>query len=559
MPVVEVLLWDLERLVGVDLSVSELEALLPKLKCEVESVEGERVTYEATHDRPDLYSAELLSVALKGLLGVERGLPRFKVGEPAGEARVEGPGYRPYAFFAVVEGVRLDDEAIRQLVQLQEKVHATFGRDRRKVSIGFYDLEGVEFPISYVAADPRSVKFKPLGFTIEMTPEEVLRNHPKGVAYRHLVEGRGVVPLIVDAQGRVVSFPPITNSEEYRVTEDTTSVLIDVTSTEPEAGRRVLSLVASAFAARGGTVRPVRLVHARGYEVSPRLEPDSVLYELSLTERLLGLRLSGEEVRELLLSMRMEAEPAREGVLEVRYPYYRPDILHPVDIAEEIAMAYGYERIEPEVLPPKHPGREHPLEVFSREARSIMAEMGFTEVNNYMMTSKRVMFELMRLPEQPIIEVENPRHEAYHALRTWITPQLLQVLASSKHAGYPQRIFEVGDVVIPDEAAETRSREERRLAFAIAGKGVTLTDGLAVLKAFASQLSLSVSLQPLEHPSFIPGRAARVLLCGEEAGFVGEVHPQVLVNFELQVPVVAGELNLDVARRCYLLWRRGSS
>jgi len=560
MPVVEVLLWDLERLVGVDLSPSELETLLPRLKCEVESAEGERVTYEATHDRPDLYSAELLSVALKGLLGLERGLPRFKTGEPTGEARVEGPGYRPYAFFAVVEGLRLDDEAIRQLVQLQEKVHATFGRDRRKVSIGFYDLEGVEFPISYVAVDPKSVKFKPLGFTIEMTPEEVLRNHPKGVAYRHLVEGRGVVPLIVDAGGKVVSFPPVTNSEEFRVTEDTTRVLIDVTSTEPEAGRRVLSLVASAFAARGGTIRPVRLVYAGGgTEASPRTEPDSVLYDLSLTERLLGLRLSAEEVRELLLSMRMEAEPAREGVLEVKYPYYRLDILHPVDIAEEIAMAYGYERIKPEVLPPKHPGREHPLEVFSREVRSIMAEMGFTEVNNYMMTSKRVMFELMCLPEQPIIEVENPRHEAYHALRTWIIPQLLQVLASSKHAGYPQRIFEVGDVVIPDEAAETRSREERRLAFAIAGKGVTLTDGLAALNAFASQLSLSVSLRPLEHPSFIPGRAARILLCGEEAGIVGEVHPRVLISFELQVPVVAGELNLEAARRCYISWRRGSS
>uniref|UniRef100_A0A7J3X5I4 Phenylalanine--tRNA ligase beta subunit n=1 Tax=Thermofilum pendens TaxID=2269 RepID=A0A7J3X5I4_THEPE len=559
MPVIEVLLWDLERLVGLDLSPSELEVLLPKLKCEVEAVEGERVTYEATHDRPDLYSAELLSVALKGLLGVERGLPRFKAGEPAGEARVEGPSYRPYAFFAAVEGVRLDDEAIRQLVQLQEKVHATFGRDRRKVSIGFYDLEGVEFPISYVAADPRSVRFKPLGFTIEMTPEEVLRNHPKGVAYRHLVEGRGVVPLIVDAQGKVVSFPPITNSEEFRVTESTTRVLIDVTSTEPEAGRRVLSLIASAFAVRGGTVRPVKLVLGGGTEVSPRLEPESVLYDLSLTERLLGLRLTAEEVRELLLSMRMEATPVREGVLEVKYPYYRLDIMHPVDVAEEIAMAYGYERIEPEFLPPKHPGGEHPMEVFSRVVRGIMAEMGFTEVNNYMMTSKKVMFELMCLPEQPIIEVENPRHEAYHALRTWITPQLLQVLASSKHAGYPQRIFEVGDVVMPDEAAETRSREERRLAFAIAGKGVTLTDGLAALKAFASQLSLSVSLQPLEHPSFIPGRVARVFLCSEEAGFVGEVHPRVLVNFELQVPVVAGELNLDVARRCYLLWRGGSS
>ncbi|MEM4666069.1 MAG: phenylalanine--tRNA ligase subunit beta [Thermofilum sp.] len=552
MPVIEVAIWDLERLVGRALDAGELAELLPKLKCEVESIEGDRVSYEATHDRPDLYSAELLSVALKGLLGVERGLPRFAVGDPAGDARLEGPHYRPYAFFAVVQGVELDDESIRQLVQLQEKIHLTFGRDRRKVSIGFYDLRGIEFPIRYVACDPKSVKFRPLGFTVEMTPEEVLKQHPKGIEYRHLIEGHAAVPLILDASGKVVSFPPITNSEDFRVTEDTRDVLIDVTATDLEAGRRVLSIVASAFAARKGTLRPVRILGAGLEELSPRVEPGSITYDNELTRRLLGLDLSVEEVADLLLSMRMSPRQLDGQRLEVLYPYYRLDILHPVDIAEEIAMAYGYERLAPEPLPPKHPGREHPLEVFTRVAREAMVALGFTEVNNYMMSSRKLMFELMNLPDQPIIEVENPRHEAYQALRTWIVPQLLLVMASSKHAGYPQRIFEAGDIAVPDEASENLTREERHLAFAIAGRGVTLTDGLSTLKGFASLLSLELSLSPFEHPSLIPGRAAAVSFCGRESGFVGEVHPQVLENFGLEVPVVVCELNLERVRECYL-------
>lgn len=558
MPVIEVSVWDLERLVGRSLSASELTELLPRLKCEVESVEGDKLSYEATHDRPDLYSAELLSVALRGLLGVERGLPRFPAGSAAGDAYVAGPAYRPFAFFAVAEGVKLDDESIRQLVQLQEKIHLTFGRDRRKVSIGFYDLRGIEFPIRYVACEPDSIRFRPLGFTVEMTPKEVLSQHPKGIEYRHLVEGYETVPLILDAGGRVVGFPPITNSEDYRVTEDTTDILIDVTSTDLEAGRKVLAIIAAAFAVRGGVLRQVRVLRQNTEELSPRLEPESVVYDNELTERLIGLKLSVEEVVELLLSMRMEARQIGERLLEVRYPYYRLDILHPVDITEEVAMAYGYERLVPEPLPPKHPGREHPVEVFTRVAREVMLSLGFTEVNNYIMTNRKLMFEMMNLPDQPIVEVENPRHEAYQSLRTWITPQLLSVLASSKHAGYPQKIFEAGDVVIPDETRENLVREERHLAFAIAGRGITLTDGLSTLKGMAILLSLELSLTPLEHPSLIRGRAAAVHVCGDACGFIGEVHPQVLVNFGLEVPVVVCELNLEKVRSCHLS-RRASS
>lgn len=558
MPVIEVTIWDLERLVGRTLDADELSELLPRLKCEVEGIEGDRVSYEATHDRPDLFSAELLSVALKGLLGVERGLPRFPSGSVAGDAYVRGPRYRPYAFFAVVQGARLDDESIRQLVQLQEKIHLTFGRNRRKVSIGFYDLRGIDFPIRYVSGDPKSIKFRPLGFMVEMTPEEVLKQHPKGIEYRYLVEGYDSVPLILDSVGKVVSFPPITNSEDFRVTEDTTDVLIDVTATDPEAGRRVLSIVASAFAARGGVLRPVRILGPEFEELSPRVEPASIIYDNELTRRLLGLDLAVEEVAELLLSMRMSPRRVDQRHLEVQYPYYRLDILHPVDIAEEVAIAYGYERIVPERFPPKHPGREHPLEVFTRVVREAMTALSFTEVNNYMMTSRRLMFELMNLPAQPIIEVENPRHEAYQALRTWIIPQLLSALASSRHAGYPQRIFETGDVVIPDEMLENLAREERHLAFAVAGRGVTLTDGLSVLKGLASLFSLEVNLAPAEHPSFIEGRVATVSFCGRESGLIGEVHPRVLVNFDLEVPVVACELNLEKVRACYLM-RRGFS
>ncbi|AJB41409.1 Phenylalanyl-tRNA synthetase beta chain [Thermofilum adornatum 1505] len=550
MPVIEVKIWDLERLVGQKLERSMLEQILPSLKCEVEEITDDTVSYEATHDRPDLYSAELLSIYIRGLLGIETGLPRVKVVEKAEKAEINGPDYRPYALFAIVRNVNLDDEAIRQLMQLQEKVHLTFGRNRRKISVGLYDLRGIEFPVKYTVADP-DLKMKPLGFGFEMSLKEVLKSHPKGIEYGHLVSQYDKYPIILDADGKVVSFPPITNSEDFRVTEETRGVLIDVTSTDLESARRTITLFAYAVSMRGGEIQQLQL-SGKINEVSPRLEPDMMRYPIELNKKLLGLDIGLEETMRLLAKMRMDASPINSNELEIRYPYFRTDILHPVDISEEVAMAYGYNNIEPEVMPPLHPGREHPLEVFTRAVRESMIGLGFIEVNNYMFTNPGLMYDKMNVPRQPIIEVENPRHEAYTALRTWIIPQLLNILSSSKHAGYPQRIFETGDVVLPDDKSENRTREERHLAFAIAGKGTTLTNGLSAVKSLFNMFGVPVKFEKYKHPSFIEGRTAQIVTPEGPAGLIGEVHPQVITNFNLNVPIVAAELNIEVIHKCYL-------
>jgi len=225
-------------------------------------------------------------------------------------------------------------------------------------------------------------------------------------------------------------------------------------------------------------------------------------------------------------------------------PAYRVDILHPVDLVEDVAMAYGYERLGHDYMPPLHPGSEAPIERFSRAVREVMVGLGFQEVNNYMMTNKRLLYSMMGLLEQPTVEVENPRHEAYSCLRTWLLPQLLQTLSRSRHAAYPQRIFEVGDVAIPDERYDVKVREERRLAYAITDDGVTFTDAHSALDALMGSIGLGYPLEMLVHPSLIPGRAAAVVVRGRRVGIIGEVHPAVLERFQLTKPVAVAELNL---------------
>ncbi len=548
MPVCRVALYDVSRLVGEELSAERLSELLPRLKCEVESVEGGYVEYEATHDRPDLFSAEGLARALKGLLELEVGLRAFRA-EPSGVAFNEGPSYRPYVLLATVHGPSLDDEAIAQVMQLQEKLHATYGRDRRKVSIGVYDLSKVSFPVRYIEADPDKVSFAPLGFEEEMSLREILERHPKGVQYAHILAGKERYPLLVDSKGRVLSMPPIINSEETRVTESTKDVLIDVTAIDKKAAEEVLAVVATSLAERGERIGLVE-VRSTGGAWALNLEPRRMQLDVELVERLLGIRLAVEEVVECLRRMRFGAEVLGSRV-EVLVPVYRIDVLHPVDLVEDVAIGYGLENIEPEFMPPQHAGREDRLEVFCRRLRELIVGFGFQEVANYMLTSKEVLYDLMGAPELPTVEVLNPRQPQFSCLRTWLTPQLLQVLSKSKHADYPQRIFECGDVAWVDEGEENCVREERRLAVAICDSKVTLTDIHAVVDSLVRLLGLRYKLVKGEHPTFIKGRYAVVEVEGVSAGFMGEVHPQVLVNWGLERPVVVAELSVSVLFRLH--------
>jgi len=547
MPVIEVSIRDLERLVGKTLSLEELEDLLPRLKCEYDGVEGEYVYYEATHDRPDLFSAEGLSRALKGLLEVELGMPGVILRQERIKGHVDGPAYRPYAFFATVHELKLDDEAVRQIMQLQEKLHITYCRDRRKVSIGVYDLAKIKPPIYYTKAKPEEVKFTPLEFTEELTLKEILELHPKGIEYSHLIKSYEEYPLLVDSEGKVLSMPPIVNSEDTKVTEDTKEVFIDVTATDPQAGLKVLNVITTSIAERGETIGLVE-IEGTWSGVTPDLTPESLLYDNTLTEKVVGIKVSVEKASALLKKMRMDTKPISETKIEVKIPAYRLDILHPIDIAEDIAMAYGYENIVPEPYPPPRPGMPHPIEFFSKIIRDTLVGYGFQEVNSYLMTNKKLLYDMMNLPEQPTVEVLNPKHENYSCIRTWLIPQLMEVLSQSKHADYPQKIFEVGDVVLVDETSSTKTREERHLAFAIADREVTLTDLLAILKSLSLQLGFSYKLEPIDHPSFIPGRTAKIIVNKKSLGILGEIHPRVLLNFELNVPIIAVEINLNVLK-----------
>jgi len=547
-PVIEISRRDLENLLGLELSDDEIERYLAMLKCELEDIVGDIISYEATHDRPDLFSVEGLARALKGLLEIELGPREFNINTEEKVLLVaDGPNYRPYVLGAIAKNLELTNEAVRQLMNLQEKLHITYCRDRRKVSIGVYDLDTIKPPIYYRRVSPEGIKFTPLDETSKMTPREILRKTEKGRIYAHLIEPYPVYPILVDSQNRVLSLPPIINSDETRVTESTKNVFIDVTGVNLELMMKVLTIMVTNVAERGKPeeIIQVQVNYHDGFIVA---SPDLHLEEYEISEedvkKIGGLELSREDIVHYLMMMRHGAA-LKDDTIKVLVPSYRVDILHKVDLVEDVLMAYGYENIAPEVLPPTHSGVLSPEEYISRKIRDIFIGLGFQEVANYMMSCPEILVKRMRLAQVKLVEVENPKMERYTTLRQWLLPGLLNTISLNKQLGFPLKVFEVGDVAIVDESKDVKVRIERHVACAFSSKDITLTDGLIVCKALFKTLNVNYQLQERTHPSFIEGRCADILVRSRTVGLVGEFHPEVLSNFEILVPTIGLEINLS--------------
>jgi len=254
MPTTEFAFKELCRLLGKRYKPAELRDHISMLGVDVERMDEEKIIMEVFPNRPDLLGIEGFARALKGIIDIESGLPEYSA-EPSGMKVYVDPSVkkvRPYIVCGVIKGVSLDECSLISLMNIQEKLHITHGRNRRKVAIGVHDLSKIEAPFTYKAVKPHEISFVPLDSTEEMDMAEILERHPKGKAYKNLLEGFDRYPVIVDNKNRVVSFPPIINGDLTRLTEKTQDLFIDVTGTDEKAISQALSILVTSILDNGG-------------------------------------------------------------------------------------------------------------------------------------------------------------------------------------------------------------------------------------------------------------------------------------------------------------------
>ncbi len=548
MPKFDISKQDLEKLVRKKFTIKELEDALLFAKTELDGEDGDTLKVDVKDtNRPDLWSVEGIARELKGHLKIEEGLPKYSVKKASWKAVVESPDdFHPLVTAAVVRNVKIDQYVLSQMIQLQEKVGGTFGRNRKAMSMGAYDLSKIKFPVKYVGKKPEEIKFKPLGFDKEMTAKEILQNHDKGKQYGYLLDGLKEFNCWVDADGKILALEPITNSNEAgNVTTETKDIFLECTGDDLKSLHTVINVLASALVERGGQIEEVEIVYKDKKLSTPNLTPKKAHLDPEYCRKILGLEISDTEMIKLLKEGRYSAKLDQKKI-HVEYPAYRQDIMHQRDLVEDVAIGFGYNDIEPQIPTLPTVGSRDRLEDFTNVLREVCVGLGLQEVLTFVLTNKEAMFKKMNLPEGKIIEIENPVSANWSVFRDKLLPNLLEFLVFNKNQEYPQKIFEVGDVVLFDQLnKETGVSNKRRLAVVLTDTQIGYEDASSILSAFFSNLGQKLILKKTNHPTFIPGRSAEIVVVGKTIGLIGEINPQVLNNWNLEKAVVGFELDIE--------------
>jgi phenylalanyl-tRNA synthetase beta chain len=577
MPVVDVDPDELRELTGHDKSDDDLRADLFDLGLEFEGwTDEEEMQLEFAPDRLDRLSVEGIARSLRYHYGDDRGVyvPTTNDAEWTIEVDSSVPDGRPYVTGAVVRGLDLDEDALQSLIQVQEKLHATMGRERAKGAIGVHDLvalkgapAGGEKTIRYVGVEPEGDRFVPLDSDAEMTPADVLSDHPIGDTHGPLVEAFDRYPAIYDSIG-LFSLPPVINGRRTEVSTESRDLFIEMTGTDQWTIDHMLNIVCYALEARGARIERVDVAYdaeATGEYAGTTLDrPDLSVESKTVThdriESIVGVALSPEEVIDCAERAGLDAEETdTDGrAYEVEIPPYRVDVLHPLDVIDDVGRAYGFNDLEPRYPEVSTVGGRHERSRLEDAARDALVGLGLEDLLNFHMINAAENFERMRLPDprredgageavgaaQPAT-IREPYSEAYTMLRTWALPSLLMVLERNTHRAYPQDLAEIGLAAGLDDSENTGVAEHRTVAAVLARTDASYEDARARLQALAGAFGKDLETPRTEHPSFIPGRAAEVVLDGESVGVIGEIHPEVLVEHDLELPVAAFEFRLD--------------
>lgn len=502
--------------------------------------------------RPDMFDVGGLARTLKGYLGIETGLPGYKARKPVFKVRINPElnnknSYRPYIVCAVVRNINFDHNSIKEIMTLQENLHWALGRDRVKCSIGVYDLDSVEGDFEYTVTAPNDNSFVPLGNPLgrPMAPGEILESHPKGVKYAHIINAFEKYPLLIDKNKKVLSMPPIINNEDPKVTLDSKNIFIDITGTDVKVINRALNILTASIVEYGGELEQVEIVYKDKTVITPDVTPFEAEISPEYTKKLLGLDLTEEQIIDFLKKMRYDVIGKKGEMIVLKVPFFRSDILHQVDLIEDVAIAYGYHNIKPTLVKTFTLGKEIEIEEKTHLFRNIMVGHGFFEIKTQMLTSPEVHYEKMNLPvSDNLVEVSNPASVEQRILRSHLISGLMETYQINKHNTTPQKIFEIGDIILPDADMETGTRYIRKAAGGILGPKADFMSIRAICESILDEQEIKFRMIPFDSPVFLEGRAAEVIseVSGESLGFFGEVHPAVLENFGLIFPVSLFEL-----------------
>tara|TARA_B100001996_G_scaffold383039_1_gene376999 strand:+ start:2546 stop:4222 length:1677 start_codon:yes stop_codon:yes gene_type:complete len=521
--------------------IADMAERLPLIGCDIDTCNEEVLDVEIFPDRPDLLSCETLFHSIMPFLHNAPPMPHLAIrpGTISMTVDSELENIRPVILGAIVRGLEIDEGTIKRLMEHQEKLHFSLGRRRKRSSIGVHDLSKLSPPFKVVAV-PRSHTFIPLAMDEEMSIEQILVEHPKGVDYAHLLEGMEKVPIILDSNQEVLSFPPIINGDHTTVSTETRDIFIDVTGWDLRACESSLMLICLQLSALGGKVESVRVSGHDGKEWRIDGTPIEHKVERKMMESILGNEFSDQEIDNAIKRMGGTYDGEKDGILYISMPRWRFDILHPIDLVEEVAIGHGYDDLAHDV--PKAPltAIARSDNNLRRRIREALQGLGLIQIQSLTLSNDNDQFKSVRWkPEGKITRMTNPITTEHTILRQNILPGLFRLLAANRHHDLPQGVYELGTVVIDHHNQE-------RFAFLMAENSGGFASLRGRIQALMRDLgATNWSLQPIEDGPWLSGRSASIVVEGKVVGQCGEVDPRVSQTFELSAPMSGAQINIS--------------
>jgi phenylalanyl-tRNA synthetase beta chain len=541
-PVVNIKFERLKKLIP-DVKMDKVIDMLPFVALDIEGVDKDIVRVEYNPNRPDLSSDYGVARALRGLLEIETGMPKFKLAGKSGlsvtvEATVRK--IRPYVIAFVAKNGRLDDETLKQLIMMQEDLHNGVGRKRKKASIGIHNFDVIKFPVTY-----KTVKgdhsFRPLDEPSELSINQILKDLEIGKQYGQILSAFDSYPLIVDSTGLVLSLPPIINGQATKVNDKCRNLFVEVTATDQKSAEDLLAILAITLYEAGFEIKTVSIDSGKRKIETPQMKARVISADMGYVDSILGLALDAKQIITCLKKSRLDAKAVANKIV-CTIPRYRIDISDPIDISEEVAIGYGIYNLEPKFPNSLTTGKKNSLSIYLNAIRETLIGLGMIESLSFLLTSKDVQYKAFGILSKDELSVEGSKSTEHEILPNSLVPLLLQSLSYNIHEQYPQELFEIGKTFVKSYS----TIEERwSIGAVVAHADASYTDIKSRMQALLRSCfgKEAITIASTNH-MFMDGRCAEVIFDDKPIGVLGEIVPFAVENFRLRVPVAAFEINL---------------
>ena len=560
---------------GIELDevTSEKDIVYNEQKIEKENLSTD-ILYkiEVAANRYDLLCLEGLALALKIFLGKQK-MPDIKPFNVLPENERQLIVYdsvkevRPIGLCAILRGINFTDEMLKSFMDLQDKLHNNICRGRKLVSMGTHDLDTVKGPFIYKALIPEHIHFVPLNRDEEVNGDglmSILKDDPKLGKYLYLLEGKEKYPVMMDSNGVIMSLPPIINSQHTKMTLNTHNVLLDITGidyTKCEIVLNTLIAMFSVYCKNPFTVEEINVINneTKNGKIYPDLTPRKFIVDIEYLKKITGiLDILPEKIVHLLERMELKAKILNKNDLEVSAPITRSDILHPCDIAEDLAISYGYNNIKKQLTKTKTHGMQQPYNKLSDLFRNEMAMGGYVEFLTMALLSHKDMFTnlLKDKKDDKTIQILYSKSKEFEYIRSSLIPGILKSIEGNKANQLPYKIFEISDVVLADENNEVGAVNRRKLCFAYTNTSSAMEIIQGMVDLLMKKIGLvfnsdkkekNYRIEKSKNKIFFEDRQAEIFILNDiKVGIYGIIHPKVIKNFGIKNPVTLCEIDLQL-------------